>query len=96
MLPIELSSNEYLLYGIKENEVGFTLKKEDVKIENTVTKLTNYPSTPPFELSTSSIIDKHSLLDSTSLSTRLFDSSLDSTNASWSYIRTGSSMLKIY
>ena len=94
--PIELTAEEFALFGISHKEIGFKLKKEnakDTKVDDTLAKKSiSYPASPPFELNTSSIMDKHSSLDSTVMSSRLFDSSLDTTSASWSYIRPDSGM----
>ncbi|KAJ6216428.1 hypothetical protein RDWZM_007585 [Blomia tropicalis] len=92
MQPMELTVSEFNLFGIGAKEIGFKLKKEESsKTVTPIKKVTNTPqSTPTFEINSSSILDKHASLDSTTLSNRLFDSSLNSTSSSWSFIRPNS------
>ena len=71
-----------MLYGINEKENGFKLKPSD-DCKNSIKKSPKYFSTPSFEMSSTSLIDKHSSLDSTALSTRLFDSSVDSPHSKY-------------
>lgn len=91
MPPIQLTHKEYILFGISEKEYGFKLKDVDQSVDSGgLKKSINYPLTPSFEMSSNSLLDKHPSLDSTNLSTRLFDTTVDSTHGKqWSRNMSG-------
>lgn len=99
--PLELSEQDFRIFGIREKEIGFKVKKQEptTTVGDDIGKRSSprYPATPSFEISNTSIHGHHhnSSLDSTALSARLFDNiTLDSSrspNLSWSLNQTGGS-----
>ena len=87
MQPIELSSREFELFGIDENEIGFVLENPDKKKQESIVKnssMKNYM--PKFEMNNSYPLLVNTSLDSSAQQSKcMIDSSLNSTGASWSF-----------
>ena len=100
MTEIQLTLNQMKAFGVKPNEIGFKQCKPNTPSPNDSILNRSFGSvTPPFQMSYSSDLDRHSSLNSTHLSlantTGLssawncsqMDSSLNTTSTSWEYNR---------